>query len=162
MFLLSPWFSGSDVTYATFFSTRTTHMLHHAATLTQTTRREMCVFLAGNTVIILSLCQLKMRILRFVVHSALATKYYRASKAQRRIWRNIWSRSTVQVTEQVERASRKLRAKPRPWLLQEVPHRPNNKSWTCKTSKWGRVEEVGRAVCCRRNAAPNPDWLALV
>ena len=39
----------------------------------------MC-FLAGNTVIILSWCQLKLRILRFVVHSVLATKYYQASE----------------------------------------------------------------------------------
>ena len=35
----------------------------------------MRVILAGNTGIILSLCQLKMRILRFVVHTVLATKY---------------------------------------------------------------------------------------
>ena len=32
-------------------------------------------FLAGNTVIVLSLCQLKMRILRFVVHAVLAVLF---------------------------------------------------------------------------------------
>ena len=32
-------------------------------------RREIRIFLDGNTVIILSLCQLKMRMLRFIVHS---------------------------------------------------------------------------------------------
>ena len=37
-------------------------------------------FLAGNTVIHFELCQLKMRTLRFVVHSVLVTKYYQASK----------------------------------------------------------------------------------
>ena len=45
-------------------------------------RREMRVFLAGNTVIILSSCQLKMGMLRFVVHSVLETKYYLASKTR--------------------------------------------------------------------------------
>ena len=33
----------------------------------------MCFFLAGNTVIILNSCPLKMRILRFVVHSVLVS-----------------------------------------------------------------------------------------
>ena len=42
-------------------------------------------FLAGNTVVILSLCQLKMRILRLVVHSEPVTKYHQASKTQRQI-----------------------------------------------------------------------------
>ena len=32
----------------------------------------------------------------------------------------------------------------------------------CKRSKWGRVEEVGRANCCRGNAALKQDWLAFV
>ena len=36
----------------------------------------MRIFLDENTVIILSLSQLKMRILRFTVHSVLATKYW--------------------------------------------------------------------------------------
>ena len=44
----------------------------------------MHVCLAGNTVI-LSLCQQKMRILRFIVLSVLVTKYYQASKTQRQI-----------------------------------------------------------------------------
>ena len=35
-----------------------------------------------------------MRILRFIVHSVLATKYYQ-------IWSNIWSHSTVKFTKQV-------------------------------------------------------------
>ena len=39
-----------------------------------------------------------MRILRFVVHSVLATKYYQASKTRHQIWRNIWSRSTAQLS----------------------------------------------------------------
>ena len=42
-----------------------------------------------------------MRILRFIVHSVLATKYYQASKTQCQILRNIWSHSTVKFTEQV-------------------------------------------------------------
>ena len=67
-------------------------------------------FLAGNTDIILSSCQLKMRILRFVVHSMLATKHYQALKPQRQIWRNIWSRSTVKSTEQVLPGGVKQRA----------------------------------------------------
>ena len=51
-----------------------------------------------------------MRILRFVVHSVLATKYYQASKTQRQIWRNIWSPSTVKFTEQVPPGGVKQRA----------------------------------------------------
>ena len=58
-----------------------------------------------------SLCQLQMRILRFVVHSALATKYYQASKTQHQISkRNIWSRSTVKFKEQVPAGGVKQRA----------------------------------------------------
>ena len=72
-------------------------------------------FLAGNTVIILSLCQLKMRILRFVVHSVLGTNRYQASKTQHQIWSNIWSRSTAQLrlqsqSHQVVRAASKATA----------------------------------------------------
>ena len=65
---------------------------------------------AGNTVIILSSCQLKMRILRFVVHSVLATKYYQASKTRHQIWKNIWSCSTIKFTEQVPPGGVKQRA----------------------------------------------------
>ena len=54
--------------------------------------------------------QLKMRILRFVVHSVLVTKYYQASKTQHQIWRNIWGCSTVKFTEQVPPGGVKQRA----------------------------------------------------
>ena len=54
-------------------------------------------FLAGNTVIILSLCQLKMRILSCALHSVLATKYNQASKTQCQIW----SCSTVKIAGRV-------------------------------------------------------------
>ena len=83
----------------------------------------MRIFLAANTFIILSLGQLKMRTLRFVVHSVRATNH--ASKTQSRIWRNIWSRSTARLRLQSKShqvvLSRELRAKPRPRLLQGVP-----------------------------------------
>ena len=42
----------------------------------------MCIFFAGNSVVILSLFQLNVRTLRFVVHSVLATKCYQASNAE--------------------------------------------------------------------------------
>ena len=51
-----------------------------------------------------------MRILRFVVRSVLATKCFHASKTQRQILRNIWSRSTVTFTEQVPPFGVKQRA----------------------------------------------------
>ena len=120
-----------------FFSTRTTHVTPRSDTNTNNGgRREMCVFLAGNTVIILSLCQLKMRLLRFVVHTVLATMYYQASKTQPQVWRNIWSHSTVKFTEQVPSGGVKQRvaSKSNP-ILQEVPHHPNNKSWTSVQNK---------------------------
>ena len=86
MFLLSSSLSGSNVAYATshVFSTRTTHVLHHTV-IQKKEGGERCAFLAGNTVVILSLCQLKMRILRLVVHSEPVTKYHQASKTQRQI-----------------------------------------------------------------------------
>ena len=74
---------------------------------------------------ILSLGQLKMRILRFFVHSVPAAKYYHASKTQTKIWINIWSHSTARLRLQSKShqvvLSRELRAKPRPRLLQGVP-----------------------------------------
>ena len=72
--MLSSCVSGSDVTSAT------SHVLHShvtpAATQTQTTwREERDACLLGNEVIILSSCQLKMRMLRFVVYSVLAVLF---------------------------------------------------------------------------------------
>ena len=59
--------------------------------------------------------------------------------------------------------SRGRQAKPRPRFLQKVPHHPNNKAGLrCKTNKWGRVEEVGLAVCCWGNTTGKHGWLALM
>ena len=66
------------------------------------------------------LCQLKMRILRFVVHSVLATKYSQASKTRRQIRRNIWSRSKIKFTEQVSPDGVKQRAASKAWALTSV------------------------------------------
>ena len=123
----------------TFFSMRTTHVTLCSDTNTNNNggRREVCIVLARNTFIILSLCQLKMRILRFIVHSVLATKYYQASK------NNVKFEETFGVTAQLSLQSkshqvvfsRELRAKPQPQLLQAVLHYPNNKSWTLVQNK---------------------------
>ena len=67
-------------------------------------------FQAVNIVIILSWCQLKMTILRFVVHSALVTKHYQALNLLFQIWGNIWNRNTVKFTEQVPPGGVKQRA----------------------------------------------------
>ena len=139
-FLFSSCVSGSDVTNAishVFLHEHNSCVTPHSNTNTHNNggRRDMHVFLARKTLIVLSLCQLKMKLLRFIIHSA--TKHYQASKTQHQIWRNIWSRSTVQFTEQVppggveQRAASKATASTSAW----GPHYPNNKSWTSVQNK---------------------------
>ena len=70
----------SRLQQVTFQQEHNSRVIPRSDTNTQQWREKRDVpFLAGNTVIILSSSQLKMRILRFVVNSVLATKYYQAS-----------------------------------------------------------------------------------
>ena len=98
-------------------------------------RREMRVFLAGNTVIILSSCQLKMKMLRFVVYCA-GDKVLSCFKKHVRIEETFAVAAQLGLQSKSHQVlSRELLAKPRPWPLQEVPHHPNYKSWIVSTSK---------------------------
>ena len=66
-----------------------------------------------------------------------------------------------------QHCSQTYRASPSRWCEAERRRSPTTQTTKaghrCKTSKWGRVEEVGRAVglCCSGNAALKHGWLAL-
>ena len=114
-------------------------------------------FLAGNTVTILSLCQLKTAILRFVVHCAGGDKVLSSYKN---------TTSNLKKHLESQHCSQTYRASPSRWCEAERRRSPTTQTTKaglqCKTSKWERVEEVGRAVglCCSGNAALKHGWLS--